>query len=439
MHRLVQDTIRNSLSHSTDRFALVIALLRASLPRQIAGAPENWPLWRLLLPHVLAATARYDENSTAPADVAWLLEGAAAYITVVDGRPVDGLFLLKRAREIAEAAYGDDDPRVVSILRNLGEVMAGLGRGGEAQPLLERALAIHERVYGPDHPEVAVDLRNLGEVMAGLGRGGEAQPLLERALRVFQATYGSDHPDTAATLSILAASPLGTRHADIPTPEALETYPPRDTNVEEAVETAYPKVRRLYKLSDVFKKNGIPTVTFVEPPEFVRFRAALRTPGRGIVVEGPSGIGKTTFLRKALEEGEAGGPRLRVLSGRARRDLSSIEKLPQGHDGIVAVDDFHRLPLDLRVALVDYLKVLADEESNSRLILVGIPGTGQTLVDLGFDVVTRVDVFRLPPADDELILQMVTQGESALNIKFSDPNKIVSAAAGSLLIAQMIC
>ncbi len=145
LHRLVQDTIRHSLSPSSDRFALVIALLRAGLPRKVAGAPENWPLWRQLLPHVLAATARYDECGTAPGDVAWLLEGAAAYITVVDGRPIDGSLLLKRARKIVEAAYGDNDPQVVSILRNLGEVMAGLGRGGEAQPLLERALAIHER------------------------------------------------------------------------------------------------------------------------------------------------------------------------------------------------------------------------------------------------------------------------------------------------------
>ena len=57
----------------------------------------------------------------------------------------------------------------------------------------------------PDHPEVAADLRNLGGVLAGLGRGREAQPYLERALRIFQFAYGSEHVDVSATLSILSA------------------------------------------------------------------------------------------------------------------------------------------------------------------------------------------------------------------------------------------
>ena len=134
-----------------------------------------------------------------------------------------------------------------------------------------------------------------------------------------------------------------------------------------------------------------------------------------------------------------GEPRLRILSGRAHRDRQSIEQLPEGHEGLVAIDDFHRLSRDLRIALIDYLKVLADEESENRLILVGIPGTGQGLVELGFDVVTRVEVFRLPPANDELVAQMIAQGEAALNIKFAHRDQIISDAASSLLIAQMLC
>jgi hypothetical protein len=380
LHRLVQDTIRRGLDPSSERFAIVIALLRAGLPRSIIGAPEGWPRWRQLLPHVLAATSRFDGGKTA-GDVAWLMEGAAIYITVADDRPADGL------------------------------------------PILVRALAVHGQAYGRDHPEAVANLHDLAQVLPSADRYQTATPLLERALLFLQAADDPGHPDVADTLWGLAnASAEQPAHGR----QGIEGYSGSQGGAHD-IHVLDSRVRQVYKLSDVFKRNGVPTVTFVEPPD------------RGIVIEGPSGIGKTTFLRKAMSEGHQGGQRLQVLSGRARRDRPLIEQLPDGHDGVVAVDDFHRLPDDLRLALVDYLKTLADEESDSRLILVGIPDTGRSLVDLGFDVVTRVDVFRLPPADDQLILRMVRQGETALNIRFSHPEGIALAAAGSLLVAQMLC
>src|SRR3954447_14791360 len=54
-------------------------------------------------------------------------------------------------------------------------------------------------------------------------------------------------------------------------------------------------------LEDVFKVSGVPTYTFVEPSSYDRLKVALRTPGRGLVVEGPSGIGKSTAVARALE------------------------------------------------------------------------------------------------------------------------------------------
>lgn len=42
-------------------------------------------------------------------------------------------------------------------------------------------------------------------------------------------------------------------------------------------------------IEDVFKLSGIPTYTFVRPLEYEKLLVALRTPGRGLVIEGPSG------------------------------------------------------------------------------------------------------------------------------------------------------
>ncbi|MFI5958764.1 TIR domain-containing protein [Cryptosporangium sp. NPDC051539] len=193
-----------------------------------------------------------------------------------------------------------------------------------------------------------------------------------------------------------------------------------------------------HTLDEVFKRSGAPTLTFVEPPDFDRFLSALRAPGRGIVLEGPSGIGKTTLLLRAIERLDPARHPV-VLSGRRRADRAAIEELPDGHEGTVAVDDVHRLPADVRRDLVDYLKVLADEESGSKLILIGIPGTGDSLVELAHDVATRIDVFRLPAVSDATIEEMVRKGEDALNVEFVHRARVVLAAAGSLLTAQMLC
>jgi len=56
------------------------------------------------------------------------------------------------------------------------------------------------------------------------------------------------------------------------------------------------------RVQDVFKVSGVPTHTFIRPSAFNRLKVALDTPGRGVVVEGPSGIGKSTAVTKVLED-----------------------------------------------------------------------------------------------------------------------------------------
>ena len=55
-------------------------------------------------------------------------------------------------------------------------------------------------------------------------------------------------------------------------------------------------------LSEVFIKSGIPNITFVAKEDAVFLRLALEQAGRGMIIEGPSGIGKTTAIKKAVEE-----------------------------------------------------------------------------------------------------------------------------------------
>ena len=82
LHRLVQATIRardsspdarprtrhgklprwlrRGAGPAMDLLAVALRVLRADAPAQIMGAPQAWPRWAVLLPHVLAATGHAD-------------------------------------------------------------------------------------------------------------------------------------------------------------------------------------------------------------------------------------------------------------------------------------------------------------------------------------------------------------------------------------------
>jgi hypothetical protein len=97
----------------------VVELLRVDLPSTIIGAPQDWPRWRQLLPHVLATTAHPGNTTpTNPDTSAWLLDRAATYLQVL-GQPAAARPLFERALAITEAAYDPDHPHTTAIKRNL--------------------------------------------------------------------------------------------------------------------------------------------------------------------------------------------------------------------------------------------------------------------------------------------------------------------------------
>ncbi len=193
------------------------------------------------------------------------------------------------------------------------------------------------------------------------------------------------------------------------------------------------------RLEEVFKLSGVPTFTFVEPPEYKKLLVSLRTPGRGIVIEGPSGIGKTTAVIRALKDLEIEAESLR-LSGRKQDDVQLIEDLPaQNAVGTVIIDDFHKLSIENQNALANMVKVLADEEdSQSKLVIVGINRVGNTLVELASDLNTRIDVIRFEANPDERVYELLAKGEEALSVQFNTKDDIVRSAAGSFFLAQLL-
>lgn len=192
-------------------------------------------------------------------------------------------------------------------------------------------------------------------------------------------------------------------------------------------------------LEEVFKTSGIPTHTFVKPDEYSTIKVSLRTKGRCLIVEGPSGIGKTTCVIKVIEELGL-DKNITKLTARKKDDLEIIRTLPD-YDalGTVMVDDFHLLDFNLKESIADYMKVLADEErENDKLVLIGINKAGDSLVQIAGDLNNRIDTVKFEQNPDEKVQELISLGEDALNVGISTKEEISNLAKGSFHIAQLL-
>lgn len=192
-------------------------------------------------------------------------------------------------------------------------------------------------------------------------------------------------------------------------------------------------------LEDVFTTSGVPEITYVEPKEFLTLKVALRTRGKCVVIEGPSGIGKTTAVNKAISELDLSC--IRCLSARKKSDHSYIEQIRTGaFSGTVIIDDFHRLDSCTKEDISNVMKYLADEGIlDKKIIVIGINRVGNTLVKFSPDLNNRISTIRFEANSDDKIKELISKGEHALNIEFDNKKDIIDNSYGSFHIAQLMC
>ncbi|MDX8033506.1 FxSxx-COOH system tetratricopeptide repeat protein [Lentzea sp. BCCO 10_0856] len=211
-HRLLQQSLRardNGASKPASSES-VQQLLLADLPTSVVDAPETWPRWRKLLPHVLAVSDEAENNPTHQSSQ--LISRAAVYM-MVTGRYSEAKVMHERALAHFEANFGPDHEEVAVAAYNYGAFLIERGCYDDALPLFKRALGIYEVIYGHDHPNLAFNLSNIGRVLSHQGDHEEALSLHKRALSILETVYGPDAPETATSLNNLSnvLSRLGRR------------------------------------------------------------------------------------------------------------------------------------------------------------------------------------------------------------------------------------
>jgi hypothetical protein len=198
----------------------------------------------------------------------------------------------------------------------------------------------------------------------------------------------------------------------------------------------------LVRLEDVFVTEGVPEYTFVRPPNYADILLDIRRAGKPVIIEGQSGTGKTTCIKRI--QAELGGDvPATYLTARSPEDLSSIKLLvSERPEGTFVIDDFHRLPADLQAMLADMAKVAAELGNDSKLpklIIIGINEIGSALIQLVPDIAKRTGIHRIQPGSANDIATLIEQGCKQLNITIEKSDGIYPETRGDYWLTQQLC
>lgn len=212
------------------------------------------------------------------------------------------------------------------------------------------------------------------------------------------------------------------------------------SSLEAAPESAPEVARPTLPLGDIFRRGKQPDVTFVEPSQLKLLKVHLRTMGQGLVVEGPSGIGKTTAVTRARETIAPNVPFKRVRSLVPADLLVLDEALARGFTGHLFIDDFHHLDEARMRSVASAIKVLADDSrDDAKITVIGINPVGVSLMHNFPDLAGRFDRVSMTRQPDACIAELVTRGEEAANVTFLRRDELINAASGSFFTAQQLC
>ena len=102
----------------------------------------------------------------------------------------------QRALTVAVKEYGNNDPQLISIYRNLSAVESETHNYDVAFSYLSNALANAEQAFGIHHPAFAALLNDKGLLAARAGQYGQAMDLFSKALKIFDESLGEDSQDS---------------------------------------------------------------------------------------------------------------------------------------------------------------------------------------------------------------------------------------------------
>jgi len=169
-----------------------------------------------------------------------------------------------------------------------------------------------------------------------------------------------------------------------------------------------------YFIEEVYKTEGVPEFTFIKPPNYNEILVDIRSPGKPVIIEGQSGTGKTTVVKKILAHALY-NQEFEYLTARKAIHVATIVNISEGKTtGRFVIDDFHRLDNTIQEKIANIVKIAAedyDSEEHPKIIIIGINKVGSELIFLVHDIAKRCGIHKVHPANEEGISELIQKGE----------------------------
>jgi tetratricopeptide (TPR) repeat protein len=191
-HRLVQAVARELIP--ADQQAAYREFAHKLLTTADPGdprAPANWPIYDMLLPHVISSGALADPDPAVRALVCH-----EAHMLNLRGEYQSSLDISVTALGAWSARLDEIDHDLILIRREQGSALRGLGRFAEALAVQRASYDLSLRRLGPDHPDTLVTIGGFAANLRRLGNFMAARELDRHAVEVLTRERGRDDAET---------------------------------------------------------------------------------------------------------------------------------------------------------------------------------------------------------------------------------------------------
>ncbi len=128
---------------------------------------------------------------------------ARGSVQLLAGHPAEAVEHGTEAVRLLESAFGTDDLRLITALRNLAHAYDELGEAETAGPLYERALRIAEGQLGAHHPAAATIRLSLADLACKRGEFERCEQIAQQVLDLREQAFGATHPSLGDPLVLM--------------------------------------------------------------------------------------------------------------------------------------------------------------------------------------------------------------------------------------------
>lgn len=206
--------------------------------------------------------------------------------------------VLRKRRRI----LGDEHPATITAASNLSATLGDMGQLNEAATMKKEVLEKRIRILGEEHPDTILAMNNFAVTLRDLGQLDEAATMTKEVLERRIHILGEEHPDTILAMNNLAVTLEDLGHLD----EAITLLEVAVQRMKRAHGTEHPRTKvaasnltRLVanKSTSESIAGKVETDLEAKSDDSETSKPKLTPEDAVIVVLGPTGVGKSHFIR----------------------------------------------------------------------------------------------------------------------------------------------